>query len=82
MYFLGLLQLVSSTSFEYVPSFGQPPERRLYSTMQYEPDRHQLIVCCGQEKNTLVFDDLWDFDLTTETWTFHPLTESVHPRTC
>ena len=78
--FFNLLVLGDCLNFEYIPETGQPPGRRLYLTMQYEPERNELLVCCGQETNTLIYNDLWDFNLDTETWTAHPNTASVHPR--
>jgi N-acetylneuraminic acid mutarotase len=49
------------------PSTGPAPAPRLTPASIYDPDHHRMITWSGQGQGVF-FNDVWAFDLTTNTW--------------
>ena len=75
-----LIAGVLSLSVERIPETNQPPPQRLYHSMVYNPVNHSLIMFGGEQDNTILFNDLWSFDLATQRWSVFPSSSSEWPR--
>jgi len=57
--------LTAETWSDLTPATGPAPRRT--PSMVYDPDGHRVLMWSGQSGGTF-FDDVWSFDLATETW--------------
>ncbi|OMJ70696.1 hypothetical protein SteCoe_31256 [Stentor coeruleus] len=51
----------------YLPYFKTPPCPRLYSVMEYLPSSDSLLIF-GGALGTTFFSDIWEFSLSSQTW--------------
>ena len=62
-----LFYLCNSISINYIPKTKSPPSPRFYSLMDHMTSRSSLIVF-GGSNGASNFNDLWEFSLTSMTW--------------
>lgn len=66
-YLIFSLALTHSALVELIPSSGTPPQSRQGSTLIYSSNK--LYLFGGYENAENYFEDIWSFDLETNTWT-------------
>ena len=57
-----------SISVNNIPDTKTPPNRRHGSALALDPIQNSLFVYGGFEDSNEYFDDMWRFDLDTQTW--------------
>ena len=63
--------LTNNTWTDLTPVAGSAPAGRITPTSEYDSDNHTLLTSFGQAQGGGFFNDVWSFDLTTNTWTEH-----------
>ena len=66
LYLLILLSVAYCQTTRKIPSAGDPPSKRAFTSMVLL--NNTLIVTSGQQLFGSVFDDIWEYDLETEAW--------------
>ncbi len=57
---------VGALSVNYVPKAGTPPPRRELAGLAYDASSNKVHIYGGRSNE--IYDDMWEFDLTTNTW--------------
>ena len=57
-----------SISVRNIPATRTPPNRRHDSALAFDPIQNSLFIYGGFEDSNEFFDDMWRFDLNTQTW--------------
>lgn len=57
-----------SLSIASLPSTRTPPTRRKQSSLTYDPISNSLFIYGGYHSSDEYFDDMWRFDLNSNTW--------------
>ena len=68
---------VLAFQFEYLPETGNPPSKRLYSTLCSTDD--SLVSFGGELDNSVSYNDLWTFSLAESRWTPQSSATQLYP---
>ncbi len=63
-----IILIAESLSISSLPSTRTPPTRRKQSSLTYDPLSNSLFIYGGYHTADEYFDDMWRFDLNSNTW--------------